>query len=43
MKKRIDLILVDKNIVKTRTKAQAMIMAGQIFVENKLVKKSGEL
>ena len=43
MKKRIDLILVDKKIVLTRSKAQAMIMAGQIMVENKIVNKSGEL
>lgn len=43
MKKRADLLLVDKKIVKTRTKAQAMIMAGQIFINGKKVLKSGEL
>ena len=42
MKKRIDLILVEKKISKTRTKAQAMIMAGQVFINNKKVLKSGE-
>ena len=36
-------ILVNKNIAETRTKAQAMIIAGQIFVDGKLVKKSGEI
>ena len=43
MKKRIDLILVEKKISETRTKAQAMIMAGQIFINNKKVLKSGEM
>ena len=42
MKKRIDLILVDKNIAESRNKAQAMIMAGQIFVKGKKILKSGE-
>ena len=43
MKKRLDLILVEKKLVATRSKAQAMIMAGQIFVEDKKAIKSGEL
>ena len=43
MKKRIDLLLVDQNIAESRSKAQAMIMAGQIFIEGKKVLKSGEL
>ena len=43
MKKRADLLLVEKKIVSTRTKAQAMIMAGQIFINGKKVLKSGEL
>ena len=42
MKKRIDLLLVDKNIAESRTKAQAMIMAGQISINGKKVLKSGE-
>ena len=42
MKKRIDLLLVEKNLVESRSKAQAMIMAGQVFVEGLLVKKSGD-
>tara|TARA_Y100000590_G_scaffold467389_1_gene646142 strand:- start:1950 stop:2684 length:735 start_codon:yes stop_codon:yes gene_type:complete len=43
MKKRIDLILLEKKIIETRSKANAMIMAGQVFVNDKIVKKSGEL
>ena len=42
MKKRADLLLVEKNIVKTRSKAQAMIMAGQVKIDKKIVIKSGE-
>ena len=42
MKKRIDLILIEKNIAENQAKAQAMIMAGQVFVEGQIVKKSGE-
>ncbi len=42
-KKRIDQILVEKKLVESRSKAQAMIMAGQIFVDKKIIKKSGEL
>ena len=43
MKKRIDLLLLDKKIAESRTKAQAMIMAGQISVSGKKVLKSGEV
>ena len=42
IKKRIDQLLVEKQLVETRTKAKAMIMAGQIFVDEKQIKKSGE-
>ena len=42
MKKRVDLLLVDKKIAESRTKAQAMIMAGQISINGKTVFKSGE-
>ena len=37
MKKRVDLLLVDRKISDSRTKAQAMIMAGQIFISGKKV------
>ena len=43
IKKRIDQLLVEKQLVETRTKAKAMIMAGQIFVDEKQIKKSGEM
>ena len=43
MKKRADLLLVEKKIVESRSKAQAVIMAGQIFIDGKKVLKSGEL
>ena len=42
MKKRIDLLLVERKLVETLSKAQAHIMAGQVFVEGQIVKKSGE-
>ena len=43
MKKRIDIILFERKLAETRSKASAMIMAGQVFVNDILVKKSGEL
>ena len=43
MKKRADLLLVEKKLAKTRSKAQAMIMAGQVFVNEKRISKSGDL
>ena len=36
-------MLVEKQLVETRTKAKAMIMAGQIFVDEKQVNKSGTM
>ena len=41
MKKRLDQILVDKNLADSKSKAQAMIMAGQVFVEGNQINKSG--
>ena len=43
IKKSIDQLLVEKKLVETRTKAKAMIMAGQIFVDEKQINKSGEI
>jgi 23S rRNA (cytidine1920-2'-O)/16S rRNA (cytidine1409-2'-O)-methyltransferase len=43
LKKRVDLILVEKKIAESRTKAQALIKTGQIFINGKKVLKSGEL
>ena len=42
-KKRIDQLLFEKKIVESRTKAQAMIMAWQIYIDNKQVNKSGQM
>ena len=42
-KKRIDQILIDRCLVESKNKGQAMIMAGQVYSNGKLVKKSGEL
>ncbi len=41
LKKRLDQLLVDKKFVNTRSKAQSMIMAEQVFVDGKLITKSG--
>ena len=43
LKKRIDQLLVEKKLVESRTKAQAMIMAGQIYINRKQIQKSGQL
>ena len=40
-KQRLDQILVDRNLVISKSKAQAMIMAGQVYVEGEVVYKSG--
>jgi 23S rRNA (cytidine1920-2'-O)/16S rRNA (cytidine1409-2'-O)-methyltransferase len=40
-KERIDKLLVDKGLVETREKAQALIMAGVVFVDNQKVDKAG--
>lgn len=41
-KERIDKLLVDRGLVSTRTRAQAMILAGNVLVDNIPVIKSGE-
>lgn len=43
MKKRLDIILVEKGIYSSREKAKANIMAGNVFVENILSDKAGML
>ena len=40
-KKRLDQILVDRNLAETKSKAQAIIMAGQIYVDGNQISKSG--
>ena len=39
-KQRLDQILFNRNLVESKTKAQAMIMAGQVYVEGVRVDKS---
>ena len=40
-KQRLDQILYNRKLAESKTKAQAMIMAGQVFVEGKNINKSG--
>ena len=40
-KQRLDQILFNRNLAESKSKAQAMIMAGQVFVEGKPIYKSG--
>jgi 23S rRNA (cytidine1920-2'-O)/16S rRNA (cytidine1409-2'-O)-methyltransferase len=41
LKKRLDVMLVDRGLVDTRTKAQALIMAGQVSAEGRRLDKPG--
>ena len=43
MKKRADLLILDKQLAESRTKAQALIAEGQIFINGNKVLKNGEL
>jgi len=42
-KRRIDNLLLDRGLVESRAKAQALIMAGEVEVEGRTVTKSGTL
>jgi 23S rRNA (cytidine1920-2'-O)/16S rRNA (cytidine1409-2'-O)-methyltransferase len=42
-KRRIDLLLVEKGLVESQTKAQALVMAGEVMVDGKPVLKAGTL
>ena len=42
-KRRIDSLLVERGLVESRTKAQALIMAGEVVVAGKSVTKAGAL
>jgi 23S rRNA (cytidine1920-2'-O)/16S rRNA (cytidine1409-2'-O)-methyltransferase len=42
-KRRIDSLLVDRGLVESRTKAQALVMAGEVMVDGKAVVKAGTL
>ena len=41
-KKRLDQILVDRGLAESKTKAQALIMAGQVTVDGRISDKSGK-
>jgi 23S rRNA (cytidine1920-2'-O)/16S rRNA (cytidine1409-2'-O)-methyltransferase len=43
MKVRLDKLLLGKNLAPSRQKAQALIAAGQVLVNNRLIDKSGTL
>jgi 23S rRNA (cytidine1920-2'-O)/16S rRNA (cytidine1409-2'-O)-methyltransferase len=40
-KKRLDLLMYERGLAETRSKAQAMIMAGEVFVDEQKVDKAG--
>ncbi len=42
-KERIDKLLVDLGLVETRSRAQALIMAGDVIVDDHAIKKAGDL
>lgn len=42
-RERIDKLLVDRNLADSRTKAQALVMAGAVLVDEQLVHKPSEL
>lgn len=43
MRMRADQLLVDRGLVESRSRAQALILAGQVFSEERRVAKAGEL
>lgn len=42
-KQRVDVLLVERGLADSRARAQALIMAGQVFAGERKVQKSGEL
>jgi 23S rRNA (cytidine1920-2'-O)/16S rRNA (cytidine1409-2'-O)-methyltransferase len=42
MKKRLDIILVERELAPTRTRAQALIMAGQVSTAGRILDKPGQ-
>jgi len=43
MKRRIDLVLVDRGFAESRQKAQALLLAGQVLVGEQKIEKAGQL
>lgn len=43
MKSRLDLYLTENNIFETREKARAVIMAGQVYINNQRADKAGQI
>ena len=43
MKKRLDVLIFEKGLAETRTKAQALIMAGSVLADGEQVTKAGTL
>src|SRR5690349_21992964 len=43
MKVRVDKLLVDRGLVETRTRAQALILAGKVLVNEQKIEKAGAL
>lgn len=41
VKKRLDVLLVERNLAETRTKAQAVIMSGHVYVNDQKADKPG--
>lgn len=41
VKKRLDVLLYERNLAPSRAKAQAMIMAGEVYVDGQIADKSG--
>ena len=41
IKKRLDVLLVEQGYADTRTKAQAIIMSGQVYVQGQKADKPG--
>ena len=42
-KKRLDQILVERGLAESRTRAQALIMAGKVFTDNRRLDKAGQM
>lgn len=43
MKKRADILLVEKGLAASREKARALILSGNVYVNNQKIEKAGEM